>query len=371
MELQKSFSNFSRSISSYLREVDGTLFATVVAILFVSALNIYGIGGLEGSFLKKQILFSFLGIGVMVVASFFNYRYLKNYSFPVLFFYFATIGLLLFAFLFPSIRGSRAWIVVGGLTFEPSELMKLCFIIVMAKYFSQRHIHINQFQHIVVSGIYFAIPMLIILAQPDLGSASLLAIVWCGILLAAGMNKRHLFLIGTVAILGAYMSWIFALKPYQKERLMAFVDPYQDPTGYGYNIIQSKIAIGSGSWLGNGVGQGTQSTLGFLPEAHNDFAFAALTEQLGWAGAAGLLSMILLIVYRILAIGRRTHNNFAKLFCLGFAIMILTHVFVNAGVNLGLLPITGIPFSFLSYGGSHLMSLMIGLGIVLSIKRYG
>ncbi len=361
---------FGRGIVGYLREVDLPLLVAVVAILFVSALNVYGITGGESTFFTKQVLFSIIGLALMVAASFFNHRYLKNYSLPVLTLYVVAIGLLVFALAFHPVRGSRAWIAIGNFTLEPSEVMKLAFIALMAKYFSQRHIHIRQLRHIIVSGAYLAIPLGIILLQPDLGSGVLLMLIWGGMLVAAGIDRRHLLALLLLAVAGAYLSWAFALKPYQKERLVAFVDPYQDPTGIGYNVIQSKIALGSGRWFGKGLGEGTQATLGFLPEAHNDFAFAAFAEQFGWVGTATLLGLIALVVLRILAIGRRATHNFGKLFCVGLAIMILVHVFVNAAVNVGILPITGIPFSFLSYGGSHLLVLMIGIGIVQSIHRY-
>ncbi len=370
MAFTSHFRNFSRTIATYTRDIDPVLMATVVAVLFLAALNLYGITGGQSVFFKKQLVFSFLGIGVMVAVSFFNHRYLKNYSLPVLLFYGAVIALLIFAFAFHPVRGSRAWIIVWGFTIEPSELMKLAFIAVMAKYFSQRHIHINQLRHIVIPGVYLAIPLGIILLQPDLGSGILLVFIWIGMLLAAGINKKHFAALMLLALISACFAWVLVLKPYQKERLAAFLDPYQDPTGIGYNIIQSKIALGSGHWFGKGIGEGTQATLGFLPEAHNDFAFAAFGEQFGWVGISVLMTLLGLIVFRILAIGRRSDHNFGKLFCIGFAIFVLVHVFVNAAVNIGILPITGIPFSFLSYGGSHLLALMAGIGMVQSIHRY-
>ncbi|MBX4211326.1 MAG: FtsW/RodA/SpoVE family cell cycle protein [Candidatus Yanofskybacteria bacterium] len=363
--------NVSRAFRNYFREIDIPLFATTVAILLLSFANLYGIGGWESSYVKRQLLFTAIGAIAMIGASFFNYRYLKNYSFPVLLVYGGTLVLLGFALVSPAIRGIHAWIVWGSFRFEPSELAKIGFIAVMAKYFSQRHIHIRQFRTILISAVYLALPLLLVLAQPDLGSAVLLTLVWGGLLLATGINIRHLFALLGAGIIIGYLAWIFALQPYQKERLVAFINPYKDPTGIGYNIIQAKIAIGSGNWFGNGFGKGTQAGLGFLPEAHNDFAFAALAEQFGFFGVLVLMSLILLVVWRILKIGQRAHNNFVKLFCLGLSILILVHSMVSAAVNLGLMPITGIPFSFLSYGGSHLIAVMIGLGMVQSFKRYG
>jgi len=192
-----------------------------------------------------------------------------------------------------------------------------------------------------------------------------------GMLMAAGINKRHLFLLISVGVLVGYSAWLFALQPYQKTRITAFLDPYNDPRGSGYNIIQSKIAIGSGYFFGKGFGQGSQSNHGFLPEPYNDFAFAAFTEQFGLVGISAVMAMALIIISRILYVGSRTISNFGKLFSIGLAVFIGSHVFISAGVNVGLLPVTGLSFPFLSYGGSHLLSLMAGLGILQSIRRYG
>lgn len=366
-----TISRFTRGLKSYFRSIDLPLFATTVAICILSVVNLYGIGGTESPFVVRQAVFAVLGTALAIAASFFTYRYLKNYSFPVLLFYGLGVVLLLITLTSTPIRGTRAWITLGSYTFEPAELIKLAVIILMAKYFSQRHILINQFRHIVVSGLYLAIPLGIILLQPDLGSAFTLLVIWGGMLLASGINKRHLFLLLSAGIVLAYLSWVFVLKPYQKERLSAFINPYEDPTGIGYNIIQSKIAIGSGHWLGTGLGKGSQTTLGFLPEPYNDFAFAAYAEQFGFVGVVVLLAMLMFILSRILQIGERSDNNFAKLFSIGLMLFILTHAIISSAVNVGLMPITGIPFPFLSYGGSHMVSLMIGIGLVQSIKRYG
>jgi len=370
MELKKN-SNVTRFLSPYFKDLDFPLFAAVVAVSVISILNLYGIGGVDSPYFIRQVIIVAAGAILMVLVSFFNYRYLKNYSFPVLLLYGIGILLLLITLAESPIRGTRAWIVVAGYTFEPAELMKLALIIVMAKYFSQRHIHINQFRHIIISGLYLLVPLGIILLQPDLGSASTLSIIWGGMLIASGINKRHLFLLLSIGVVMAYLSWVFVLKDYQKERLIAFANPYKDPTGIGYNIIQSKIAIGSGYWVGNGLGNGSQATLRFLPEPHNDFVFAAFAEQFGLVGVLVLIGLLIMILMRILRIGERSNNNFGKLFAIGFSLFILTHAIISAAVNIGLMPITGIPFPFLSAGGSNLLTLMVGLGLLQGIKRYG
>lgn len=371
MELKRNSRNITRAVSAYLASTDRSLWLALVVLSVVSIVTIYGIGGSGSPVFGRHVVIVALALLGAVAVSFFNYRYLKNYSAPVLLVYGLGILLLLITLLSPSIRGTQAWIVFGSFSLEPSEVVKLALIVVMAKYFSQRHTHINLFRHVFVSGLYCGLPLAIILAQPDLGSAAVLGAIWLGMLLAAGMNRRHLVLILLGGVIAAGLAWQFGLAPYQRDRVLAFVNPYEDPTGTGYHIIQSKIAVGSGGWFGKGLGRGTQASFGFLPEAYNDFAFAALAEQFGLVGVAGLIGLVGFMLVRMIRIAERVENNFAKLCCLGVALFIGTHVFVNASVNLGIMPITGLPFSFLSSGGSHWLAAAIGVGIVQSIKRYG
>ena len=357
-------------IRLYFQEVDSYLFFSIIALLAIGLVNMYGISD-DGELFKKQLILVLVSLVVMIFISFFNYRYLKNYSLPVLFLYGFSLLLLGLTFYSRSIRGTNSWIIFGNLTFEPAELTKLFLIILMAKYFSQKHVHIYQFRHIIASGLYFIIPALLIINQPDLGSTIILGLIWASLLMAAGISKKHIVILLLVASIIASGSWVLVLKPYQKVRILSFLNQDNDPLGSGYNLIQSKIAIGSGSWLGNGLGNGSQANLGFLPEPHNDFIFAAFVEQFGFAGAVILLSLVLFLVYRILTIGTSTGANFGKLFSVGMAFFIFSHVFVSIGVNIGLLPVTGLPFPFLSSGGSNLISIMAGLGVLQSIKRYG
>lgn len=371
MALQRNSRSFIRGLSSYFRDIDFLLFAAVAAISFFGVINMYGISGLAGGFFAKQIILVVAGLFLMIVFSFFNYRYFKNYSLPVLLFYIFCLFLLVLTFHSKSIRGVNSWLVLGGFTFEPAELAKLMMIILMAKYFSQRHVHINELKYVIASGIYFLLPAAIMIIQPDLGSAIIFAVIWMAMLFVAGVNKKHLFLLLIVGITVFYVFWTIFLHPYQKDRIISFLNPYADPQGRGYNLIQSQVAIGSGYLFGNGLGGGSQITLGFLPEAKNDFIFAATAEQFGFLGIAFVISLIGFISYRILRIGRAASFNFGKLFSIGMAVFIFSHALIGAAVNIGLMPITGIPFPFLSYGGSSIISIMIGLGILQSIKRYG
>lgn len=360
-----------RFIRSYFVGIDVPLFATIVAVCLFSIINLYGIGGGHNPYLIKQIIFVGAGILLMAGFSFFNYRYFKNSSLFVFSFYVISLFLIIMPFFFPSIRGVQSWIIIGSYTVEPVEIAKLALIVLMAKYFSQRHIHINDYRHIIVSGIYTIIPVGITLLQPDLGSAIIIFLIWFGMILAAGINRRHLFVLLVLFVVMASIGWLFVLKPYQKVRVVSFLNPSSDPRGSGYNLIQSQIAIGNGHIWGNGFGNGPQVRNGFLPEPYNDFVFAATAEQFGLAGVSAVLAAIVFVVFRILQIARRTVSNFGKLFALGMTILVAAHAFVGAGVNIGLMPVTGLPFPFISYGGSHLLSLLVGFGILQSIKRYG
>ena len=370
-DLKRNFRSIIRIPERYLREIDVPLFVAVLSIVLFGIFNIAGIAGPNSDIVQKQIILIAIGIALMVLLSVFNYRYLRDYSFFVMLFYLLALGLLTMTFFSHTVRGIKAWIFVGDYAFEPSELAKLALIIVLAKYFSQRHIYIRQMTHIISSGFYFILPTILILLQPDLGSALILSIIWFGILVISGINKKQILLL---LLLGASISgaaWVYALQPYQKARVISFINPLQDPKGTGYNLIQSKIAIGSGHIWGNGWGRGSQARMGFLPESYNDFVFAATVEQFGFAGALGVLSAMLYILYRILKIGLEATNNFGKLFSVGMIIFIFSHIFINMAANVGLLPITGLPLPFLSYGGSNLVSIMMGVGITQSIKKFG
>lgn len=217
------------------------------------------------------------------------------------------------------------------------------------------------------SAIYALIPASLTLLQPDLGSVIVFFCIWLGMLLFAGIKRRHLLIIFMTSLIIAAIGWFAILKPYQKTRITTFVNPYLDPRGTGYNTLQSKITLGSGQWFGIAFNKKV-SQRALVPEPYNDFALANFARKFGFIGITVLLALFLFLMFRVGSIAIRTDNNFAKLFSLGLLTIIFAHVIINAGVNLGILPITGIPFSFLSYGGSHLITLMIGLGIIQNIR---
>lgn len=353
--------------SQHLRKLDWGLWAMAAGVVVLGVISFWGIGARSSEFIQRQIIFLAIGTAVMVAVSLIDYRIFKNLTAASVSIYILAIVLLFLALASREIRGVSSWIILGGFTFSPSEFAKLAVLLLLAKYFSQKHIEIYNTSHIVASGIYTLLPAVLTLSQPDLGSTIVFAALWLAMLLFSGIKRKHLLTIIMIGTISAAGAWTFALKPYQKGRVLSFINPYLDPRGSGYNLLQSQTAIGSGKIWGT-IWNTKKSASVIVPEPYNDFAFAVFAKKFGFVGVTALFALIATLVVRIGSIASRTNNNFAKLFSLGFATIIFTHLFINAGMNLGLLPITGIPFSFLSYGGSHLITLMIGLGIIQNIR---
>ncbi len=340
-----------------------------LSALLLTLFGLASIHGLSpGTSFKKQIIFLVLGFLVMILASFFDWRALKENSYFLLLLYFTGVVMLLGLFFFaPSIKGVRRWYDLGVISFDPVEYVKIVLIILLAKYFSGRHIEMYKFSHIVLSGIYVAIPAVITFFQPDLGSALILLSLWIGVLFLSGIKTKHLIILLIIGSLLFSLSWIFILKDYQKARLTAFLKPRLDPQGINWNPEQAKIAIGSGGLLGYGIGKGPQTRYGFLPETETDFIFSAVAEETGLVGVTVLLTLFALLIWRILRISLKAPDNFSRLYCSGLAIILLAQVLVNIGMNQGLLPIVGIPLPLVSYGGSSLVFTFLSLGIAQSI----
>lgn len=352
--------------------MDKVLAGAVLLLALFGILELTGMsqnGQISASQNYKQIISLAVGMLIMMGVATIDYRFLKNNSYAVISFYLISLFLLIvLLFVGEKTKGSIAWFKVSGFAFAPVEIMKIVLIALLAKYFSGRHIEMYRFFHLVVSFAYVAIPGALVLLQPDLGSAIILFSLWTLIVIFAGIPKKYLLLLFAVGALIAGSAWIYALKDYQKNRILMFVNPYSDPQGSGYNAIQAMISVGDGGLSGRGLGYGSQIQFGFLPEAHTDFMFASIAEEFGFLGIAIILLLLALITWRILKIASAADNNFAKIFCVGFVMLIFIQVAINGGMNLGLMPITGITFPFLSYGGSSLIALFCGLGIIQSIK---
>lgn len=349
-----------------IRKIDWFLVLVIVLLAAIGLVTLRGIGK-DPSFFNRQLVFVVSGLTLMFVVSRFDYRVFRNNSLLTLVAYFGSLVLLLMALGHERIRGTSGWILFGDFQFEPAELAKLALIILLAKYFSQKHVEIYSFKHIVASGMYFGIPAFLIFRQPDIGSIAILGFIWLAILFVSGVKRNHLLIIFFIIVVAATFSWFVLLRPYQQARLLNFVNPGADPYGGGFSVLQSRIAIGSGGLAGGG---GTQTKLGLVVEPYTDFTFSVFAERFGFVGVLILLGLLGLMFWRVISIAMTAENNFAKLFSAGLLTMIFSHIFINGGMSLGIFPPTGIPFSFLSYGGSHFVILMIGFGILQSIKVY-
>jgi rod shape determining protein RodA len=358
------------NIGAHLKNLDWILVGAVFVLCAIGLLTLYSINfGKPGiAFFKKQVIFVIFGFLIMPALSFFDFRFFKNYPSSLIFIYLAGLALLGGLFIFGrQIRGTLSWLSFADFSFQPVELMKLIIIFILAKYFSMRHVEMYRARHIVVSFIYVALPAVLVLLQPDLGSVMIFGAIWIGLVILAGIKLRHLVLVLISAAIVLSVAWFGAFKPYQKDRILTFLNPQRDPFGSSYNLIQSKIAIGAGGIFGRGLGQGTQGRLDFLPEKHADFIFAAYAEEWGFLGVVFLMAVFTVLFYRLIKILLQSSGNFSRIFCAGVCLMIFSETFINISVSLGLLPVTGISLPFVSYGGSGLLMHFVALGIVQSL----
>jgi len=354
---------------SHLRKLDWSLIIAVLLLSGVGLLTIYGIGSDDSLvFLKKQALFLGLGFLFMISLSFFDYRIFKNNSFLLVIIYLISLLFLVFVLFSQEIRGASSWLRLGPLNFEPIEFIKIIIILLLAKYFSFRHIEMYRIRHLIISGIYISLPIFIILLQPDIGSVLVLISIWLGVIIIAGIKTRHLIILSLLLIFLLIGSWFCLLKDYQKERILTFLNPEEDPYGRGYHISQSLIAVGSGGLFGQGLVDNSQAGLKFLPDQHTDFIFATLAEQRGIIGISFLIALFAFLFWKIIKIALFSLNNFSRLFAIGLVIMLFSQVIINIGMNMAILPITGLTLPFVSYGGSSLVSIFLGLGVLQSIK---
>lgn len=355
---------------SHLKKLDWWLIISAILIVGFGLVSIYSTSLPKGNFLnfEKQIVFFVAGVSLMLLISFFDYRVLRNNSYLILALYFISLFLLAGLFFFaPEIRGTRGWYKIGFFSFDPIEPVKLVLIILLAKYFSMRHVEMYKFRHIVFSGIYVFLPSLLIFLKPDLGGVMILVAMWLGILFISGIKIKHFLILFLCSLLIIGFTWSFLLKDYQKDRVLSFIFPY-NPLGGSWSQAQSKITIGSGMIFGQGVGKGSQVQYGFLPEPHTDFIFSVIAEEWGFLGISTFFLLYINLIWRILKIAIESQTNFPRLFASGFAIVLIVQFFINIGMNLSMLPVVGIYLPLVSYGGSGLIGTFLGLGILQSIK---
>ena len=350
-----------------IKNLDYILLISVILLSVLSVFVMYSTDGGEilfhtkNHFVKLAVFFP-----LMIFVAFFNIKFWHNFSYII---YFIVILLLIYVSFFGiKSSGSQRWMDLYLFVLQPSELMKIAIIMCLAKYFHRIKIeNVNSFTSMTIVLSIIIIPVIFVISQPDLGTSILIALSGLIILWLGGIKIKY-FIYSFITFLISLPFIISFLKPYQKLRILTFLDPDRDPLGAGYQIIQSKIAIGSGGLDGKGFLKGTQSYLDFLPEKHTDFIFTLFSEEFGCIGSVGLLILYSIIIFRILRIGSISRSNFARLFCFGYAFAIFIYIVVNLSMVLGLLPIVGSPLPIMSYGGSSMLATMIGFGIVLSAK---
>lgn len=348
--------------------IDWILFFATLPLLGAGLITMNSFTGADAYF-AKQLIWMVVSIAVFFGLASLDLHFLKKTE-VITFVFGATCAVLLLLFLVGTVsKGAQSWFSLGFFSIQPSDPAKLVLILLLSKYFSRRHIEIAHIRHIVVSGLYAFIIFFLILMQPDFGSAIIIFFIWLGMVLVSGISKKHLFTVFAIATLTFVGLWSFAFADYQKARIMNFIHPLADIQGSGYNAYQSTITIGSGQLFGKGIGYGTQSRLHFLPEYQTDFIFAAFSEEWGFVGSMLVLILFTIIIYRILVNAMHGAGNFEILFGAGVAIFLMTHIFINIGMNMGVLPVTGITVPFMSYGGSHLIMEFAALGILMSMRK--
>ena len=362
--MQRILTFFSES------SIDWVLFLALVPLVGAGLLTMDSFVGADNYFFSRQLVWIAVSMLVFFLFSAIDWRFLRRSDILMILFA-SSLALLLLLFIAGYVaKGAQSWFRFGSFSFQPSDVVKLFVILVLAKYFSRRHIEIAHIRHILISGFYALMPFVLVFLQPDFGSAVVIFFIWLGMIMVSGVSKKHLALVFFMGALSFILLWSFVFAPYQKERILTFVHPLTDIEGAGYNARQSMIAVGSGELFGKGVGFGTQSRLRFLPEYETDFIFAAFAEEWGFVGAVIVLALFVLLIWRIIVAAMRGASNFETLFGAGLAIFFMSHVAINIGMNIGVLPVTGIPLPFMSYGGSHLLTEFAGLGILMGMRRY-
>ncbi len=353
-----------------IRKIDWTLILAVIILTSLGLSAIYSVDlsrGQELYFFHNQLNFFFLSIFILGLTSYIHFSFYEAIS-PLS--YVVSLILLIGVLFFGShIRGTTGWFRIGNIGFQPAELTKLSLILFLSWRIARQARNFRALNYVLVTGIIAILPILLILKQPDLGSASILGGVWFGYLLLSKTKKRYILSLILLSIIGFLIAWFFLFKPYQKERILTFINPNYNPLGSGYNVSQSIIAIGSGKIFGRGLGFGSQSQLHFLPEAHTDFIFSVIGEELGLIGCLMVLSLYLLIFWRLINILKKCQDDYSSFVVSGVILVLILQIIINIGATLGILPVTGVTLPFLSYGGSSLLVNYSLIGLVESANK--
>lgn len=354
-----------------VQNFDWSLLGLTILLSFIGIMTLYSAvnagKSVQDVLFFKQIIWYIIGFVLMIFSFLFNYKFLDRWAFII---YGVCILLLVLVLFFgKSAGGSRRWLILGPVTFQPSEFAKLAVIFVIARYYSKIVSTSGLLlSELIVPAILCIIPFSLIVLQPDLGTAMLIILIAASMSVFVKIDKKAFIFILTTVVVTIPTVWFFFLRDYQKKRIITFLNPDHDPLGAGYHIIQSKIAIGSGMITGKGFLKGTQSALSFLPEQQTDFIFSVFAEEWGFIGCLFLLLVFFMFITRCLKIIYGSRNHFGAILSFGITAMLLWHIVVNMGMALGLLPVVGVTLPFISYGGSSVVITLISIGILLNIS---
>ncbi|HKP52432.1 MAG TPA: rod shape-determining protein RodA [Chloroflexia bacterium] len=335
-------------------------------VMIYSATKASHVGGISlGDPPVRQAIYGIAGLLLMFIISRMDYRFMESFT---VIFYVLSVGLLGLVLVLGVITyGSQRWIDFGIFPVQPSELVKLSVVVLLAKLYADHQRELDRPKWFMLAALLAIGPAAMVFLQPDLGTAIMVVAVFVGMTLGAGVRARILVTTGVLSIPIAFVFWNWVMHPYQRDRLLIFLDPQKDMLGQGYNILQARTAIGGGGWLGQGYLSGTQTQLEFTKVQYSDFIFSVVAEEFGFIGAVALIALLFLLVWRCLVVASRAQDAFGSLIAVGVATWIGVQIFINVGMNIGLMPVTGIPLPFISYGGSSLISMLLGLGLVQSV----
>ncbi|MGC9004151.1 MAG: rod shape-determining protein RodA [bacterium] len=357
------------------QEIDYPAFLAMVFLILLGLLLIYSatLGSTPSKeasirLVSRQAVWAGISLFLFFLMASIDYRQLPRFSSLIYFLMFLMLVLVLI--LGKKTSGAQRWFAIGPITIQPSEFAKIMVLITLSSFWAKNYQSANKLNILFRSFVHIAIPLLLVFLQPDLGTSLTFLLLWLASLLFVGAKVKHIVAIALSCIVFAIGAWHFnILRPYQKQRISAFLNPYSDPLGAGYHIIQSRIAIGSGEVWGKGLFKGTQNRLNYIPAQHTDFIFTVAGEELGFAGCLLILTLFFILIWRCFSTAIQTEDMLGQLIAAQVGVLLLFQAFVNIGMTLGLLPAVGIPLPFLSYGGSHLVSFCLMLGITQSIYR--
>lgn len=335
-------------------------------VMVASATNTHALG--SSGFVRTQIASIIIGFIAIAFILLFDYNLLSKFVIPIYLFSNALLVAVLIFGRGADEWGANRWLRIGGFQFQPSDFVKIGIIVCLAKFLSDNKNTINQPKTLLKIIGMLALPMVLISVQPDLGTTMAFAVFGFGMVFIAGLKYKYILITGLVGLLSFPLIWIGVLEGYQKDRILTFINPELDPTGKGYQIIQSKLAVGSGKFFGRGLFRGTQNALGFLPERHNDFIFSVMAEELGFLGVSILLILYFVLLYKCANIAKEAKDDFGAFLATGVTFMLAFHIFANIAMTIGLMPVTGKPLPFVSYGGTFMLSNMMAIGLILNVN---